>query len=120
MFAREILPILGPGAALAITGSVTATSSAAGTTLATATAITTSFTAVTTATEGQGVVLPVSMNPGDTATIANATTVDICVYPPSGGKFNGGTASVPITLAPARSMRCTCYDGSANLWSATF
>jgi hypothetical protein len=117
MFARELLPILGPGAALAVIGSVNQTATAAGTTQATATAITTVTTHCTTATEGQGFVLPPSMTANDQATVCNATSVTIYVYPPTGGKLNGATANIPISL-PANSARdFICANGTD--WIAT-
>jgi hypothetical protein len=112
MFARELLPILGPGAALAIVGSVNATATAAGTSQATGTTITTVYTNCTTATEGQGFTLPASMQAGDQATVCNATSVGICIYPPSGGKINGATAGLPVRLATLTAADFTCIDGT--------
>lgn len=112
MFARELLPVLGPGAALAVIGSVDATATAAGTSLATATAITCVHTYCTTATEGQGFLLPASMTKGDEASVANATSVTIYVYPPSGGKINGFTASIPISVPANNAIRFVCANGT--------
>lgn len=112
MFARELLPVLGPGAALGVLGSIAQTFTAAGTTQGTATAITTVFTNVTTATEGQGAVLPVSMQSADQATVFNATAVDIYVYPPAGGQLNGATANIPVMLAPQTGADFTCINGT--------
>ena len=112
MFARELLPVLGPGGAVAVTGSINQTATAAGTTLATGTAITTVHTYCTTATEGQGFTLPASMNPADEANVCNATSVGIYVYPPSGGKINGATAGVPVRLAPNSAATFVCANGT--------
>jgi hypothetical protein len=112
MFARELLPVLGPGAANALVGSVSATATAAGTTQATATAISTSVTVCSTATEGQGFILPASMQSGDSSDVCNATTVDIYIYPPVGGKLNGGTANIPMMLAANSARYFICIDGT--------
>ena len=112
MFARELLSVLGPGGALAVTGSIAATFTAAGTTQATATAITCVNTYVTTATEGQGAVLPASMQASDCCTVCNSTSVNIYVYPPSGGQLNGATANRPIVIGPQLAVSFTCVDGT--------
>lgn len=105
MFARELTPILGPGAALAIVGSVSPTFTAAGTTQGTATSITTSVTNITAGGDATGAVLPQAMTVGDSGMVCNATSTTKYVYPTSGGTINGGTANVPLALAPNTSMR---------------
>lgn len=112
MFAREVLPTLGALQAQALCGSVTQTFTATGTTQATAAAITTVFTNVTTGTEGQGVLLPGSMNPGDSGMVCNSTSVSIYMYPPVGYKFNGGTTNAPMMIPPQRCGRFVCIDGN--------
>ena len=112
MFARELLSVLGPGAALAVTGSIAPTFTAAGTTQATATAITCVNTNITTATEGQGALLPESMQASDSGKICNTTSVDVLVYPTSGGQINGATANVPLVLGPNRACTFTYTTGS--------
>lgn len=118
MFAREIQSTFSGSRVSALIGSVSATFTAAGATQATATAITTVFTNVTTATEGQGALLPASMSVGDQCTVANSTAVDIYVYPPVGGKLNGSTANLPMMIPPNGAIDFTCVDGSNNLWIA--
>lgn len=112
MFAREIQSTFSGARVGALLGSMAATFTAAGTTQATATAITTVFTLVTTATEGQGGVLPASMSASDQCTVCNGTTVDIYVYPPSGGKLNNGTANIPQMIPPNVAVDFTCVDGT--------
>lgn len=114
MFARELLPSLGALQAQAITGSMAQTFTTAGTTQATATQVTTVYTYITTASEGQGAILPPSMNPSDSCSICNSTSVDVYVYPPVGYKLNGGTANVPFMLAPNSTRSFVCVDG--NNW----
>lgn len=97
---------------MSLLGSMAATFTAAGTSQATATAITTVFTLVTTATEGQGALLPASMAVSDQCTVANGTTVDIYVYPPVGGKINNGTANIPMMISPNSAIDFTCVDGT--------
>jgi hypothetical protein len=58
MFARELQSTFGGARVGALLGSMSATFTAAGATQAAATAITTVYTLVTTATEGQGGILP--------------------------------------------------------------
>ena len=112
MFARELVSTFGGARVGALKGSMSATFTAAGTAQASAAALTTVFTLVTTATEGQGVILPVSMDVADQATVANGATVDIYVYPPTGGKINNGTANIPMMLAPNTAIDLTCVDGT--------
>lgn len=108
------MPVLGPGAALAVIGSVTATATAAGTTQGTATAITTVHTNCTTATEGQGFVLPTAMTLGDEGTYCNATSATTYLYPPSGGQINGMTANIPVQV-PANYAVRFIYTSGTNL-----
>lgn len=112
MFARELVSTFGASRVGALKGSMSQTFTAAGTTQATATAITTVFTLVTTATEGQGALLPASMDNSDQCTVCNGTAVSVYVYPPSGGKINNGTANIPMMLAPQTSVDFTCIDGT--------
>ena len=112
MFAREMLTTLGPGAANAINGSVAATFTAAGTTQATATAITCVNTNITTGSDGQGALLPASMQAGDTGKICNTLSVNILVYPTSGGQINGKTANNPVVLGANQAMTFTYVTGS--------
>ena len=118
MFAREVTPVLGPGAALAIIGSIAQTFTAAGTTQATAAAITTTKTYITTATEGQGAILPGSMTASDEGVICNSTSVDVYVYPPVGYKINGGTTNLPLMIPPTSAMRFSCVDGNNYMVSS--
>lgn len=111
MFARELTPVLGPAAALAVIGSMAQTFTCAGTTQATATAITTANVNVTTATEGQGAILPPSMTSGDFCRVCNATSVSIYVYPPVGGQINGSTVNLPMMLSSLSAATFTCVDG---------
>ena len=112
MFARELLPVLGPGAANAVNGSVAAAATAAGTTQATGTAITTVTTVCTTGTEGQGFLLPATMQAGDSGKFMNATSADLYLYPTSGGKLNNNTANVPVVVASKAAVTFTYYNGS--------
>lgn len=112
MFAREMLSVLGPGAANAVNGSVAATFTAAGTTQATATAITCVTTNVTSGSEGNGALLPASMQAGDSGKICNTLTVDILVYPTSGGQINGAAANKPLTLGANRACTFVYVTGS--------
>lgn len=112
MFQRELQSTFNGVRAQALTGSMSSTFTAAGTSQATATAVTTVFTVVTTATEGQGAILPASMNFSDQCTVCNTTTVDVWVYPPVGGKINGATVNVPICLPPNTAIDFTCIDGT--------
>lgn len=112
-FARELVTVLGPAAALAIDGSVAQTFSCAGATQATATAITNVKTYITTCTAAAaGAILPGSMNVGDEGVICNSTSATAIIYPPTGYKLNGRTANYPLNLAANSSCRFTCVDGN--------
>jgi hypothetical protein len=110
MFARELQSTFGGARVGALLGSMSATFTAAGTTQATATSITTVYTLVTTATEGQGGILPSGLGASDQCTVANGSTVSIYVYPPVGGKINNGTANIPMMVAPNSAVDFTCVD----------
>lgn len=112
MFAREIQSTFSGARIGALLGSISQTFTAAGTTQITATQITTVFTFVTTATEGQGVILPSGLGAADQAVIANGTAVDVYVYPPVGGKINGATVNIPICIPPNSAIDFTCIDGT--------
>ncbi len=116
MFAREIQSSMSGSRVLGLLGSMAQTFTVAGTTQATAANITTVFTLVTTATEGQGGILPASMSVSDQCTVANGTTVDIYIYPPTGGKINNSTANIPICIPPNSAIDFTCVDGTS--WMA--
>lgn len=89
----------GPASA-AVAGSRSLTVTAAGGTTSTATALTTAINIITTCALGaDGVKLPI-VEIGDTIAVANATSANLYVYPPTGGAFNGGTANVPYCMAP--------------------
>lgn len=91
---------LSANACQAIAGSKALTVTAAGSTQATATALAAAINVVTTCTAtANGVLLPV-YQPGDSLTVCNATSVNLFVYPPVGGKLSGGTANVPYCMAP--------------------
>lgn len=112
--AREVLSAGGgPGLAYAVAGSRSLTVTAAGSAVGTATALTSALNVVTTCTEAAcGVILPVN-DIGDSIVVINATAVNVRVYPPTGGAFNGWTANVPVTLGANRGT--TFYQtGTAN------
>lgn len=114
MIAREVLSAGGgPGLAYAIAGSRSLTVTAAGTTAATATALTSAVNVITTCTEAAcGVILPVN-DIADSIVVINATGLNVRVFPPTGGAFNGGTANVPVTMGANRGT--TFYQtGTAN------
>lgn len=77
-------------------GKIASAVSAAGSAQGDATAIDADLNLITTASAGQGVILP-TFAEGDLI-IANGTSVDVLVYPPSGGKINNGSANAAITL----------------------
>lgn len=91
-----------------------ATVTAAGTTLATATALTAVNNIVTTASANQGVRLPVTptVSSNDRLHVANQTTVNVWVYPPSGGAIGANTANRGAMLAPNKAADFFCIDGT--------
>lgn len=81
----------------ALNTTVSATISAAGSTQGTATAITSTVNFVTTASAGQGVILP-TPDPGVKITVVNHTAVPVNIYPASGHTIDNGTANAPLLL----------------------
>ena len=96
-----------------ILGSINTAITAAGSTQAGGTALAAANNIVTTATEGQGVTLPLTMQPADVMEVVNNTSVDIYVYPGLAGKINNSTANVPLMLAPNSGARFFCIDGTS-------
>ena len=94
-----------------IVGTMAQTFTAAGTTQATATAISTAHTYITTASEGNGAILPAS-NVSDELTVCNSTAVDVYVYPVTGYKLNGATLNQPLMLSPNKAAKFLCVDGN--------
>lgn len=89
-------------------GTVNAAVAAAGSSKTDATLLTADINLVTTCTAGQGVILPTGTF-GDEIWVGNGTTgsgtESVFVYPPSGGKLNGQTADIPLTLAPTMAVK---------------
>ena len=115
--AREMQSQLPAQAVAGILGSSNNAVTAAGTTQGTATALSAQYNRVTTAGAAgapfAGVILPASMAIGDEIEVVNATTVNICVYPPTGGKLNSNTANTPLVMAPLRAHTFFCADGTS-------
>lgn len=110
--AREMQSQLPAQAVLGIQGT-NASVAGAGTTQATATALAAQYNRITSGAALSGVVLPASMGIGDEIEVVNATTSNICVYPPSGGKLNANSANVPMVMAPLRCHTFFCADGTS-------
>ena len=102
------------GQARAVNGNgVNSAVTAAGTAAGSATAITQDVNVVTTATTGQGVILYNGVI-GDDQVVYNSTTVDIRVYPPTGGNFNQLSANSGFVLASYTGV--LCKKVSATQW----
>ena len=102
-------------AARAINGNeVQSALTAAGTTQGTAVAMEGDLNVITTATTGQGGILSAQSVPGDDQVVYNNTSVDILVYPPSGGNFNQLAANSGFVLAPYTAARC--MKVTSTLW----
>ena len=110
--AREMQSQLPAQAVLGIQGTNAAVAGA-GTTQATATALAAQYNRITSGSALSGVILPASMGIGDEIEVVNATTVNICVYPPVGGLLNGNSANVPVVMAPRRAHTFFCADGTS-------
>jgi len=91
--------LLSPPDAGRTLGDVATGIAAAGTTQATATTLPADHCTVTTATQGSadGVVMKAG-NMNDVRTVANHTSGNIVVYPPSGAALNGAAANTGLTL----------------------
>ena len=111
MLARELQSQFSAQQVAGLNGSISATVTAAGSTQGTATALSSQYNRITTASLMQGVILPASQGVGDEIEVVNATTVNICVYPPTGGKLNGNTANTPLVMAPLRAHTFFYIDG---------
>lgn len=85
---------------------------AAGTTQATATEMPAYVVMVTSGTGG--VMLP-PMNRDEEAIVCNGvSTIDLNVYPRSGGKLNNGTANLQLMVPANRAVRFRAIDGAGN------
>lgn len=76
---------------------------ASGTVQGDATALTTTFNIISTATSGQGVILPTAAA-GLQLTISNDSSADIKIYPNTSGTIDGEAANIPIDLRIGASM----------------
>lgn len=86
---------------------------AAGTTQATATEIPAYMVMITSGTGG--VRLP-AMNKDEETVVCNGVdTIDLSVYPRSGGKINNSTADLPLVLPGNRAARFRAIDGAGNV-----
>lgn len=112
MWAKELQSTHGGSMALSVVGSISQTFTAAGTTQATATAISAVKTFVDSAANGSGAILPSGLQPSDEGVVCNGTTVNVYLYPPVGGKINGGTTNMPVMIATNRAVIYTCIDGT--------
>lgn len=89
------------------------TIAAAGSTQATATEMPAYMVMVT---SGSGGVLLPPMNKDDEAVVCNGvSTIDLSVYPRSGGKINNSTADLPLVLPANRAARFRAIDGAGNV-----
>lgn len=94
-------------AAKALNGNeVQATLTAAGTTQATAVAMEGDVNVITTGTTGQGGILSAYAMAGDSQVVYNATSADLKVYPPTGGKVNQVATNGGFVLAPYTAVKC--------------
>ena len=85
---------------------------AAGTTQADATPMP-SYTVMVSSGSG-GVVLP-PLNRNEEAIVCNGvSTIDLSVYPRSGGKLNNATADLPVVVPANRAVRFRAIDGAGN------
>src|SRR3990167_8240320 len=95
------------GAARSINGNeVQSALTAAGTTQGTAVAMEGDVNIISTATTGQGGILSAYAIAGDDQVVYNSTSVDIRVYPPSGGNVNQLAANSGFVLAPYTGVLC--------------
>lgn len=94
-------------AAKAINGNeVQSALTAAGTTQSDAVAMEADLNIISIATTGQGGILSSYAVAGDDQVVYNSTSVDILIYPPSGGNFNQLAANSGFVLAPYTAARC--------------
>lgn len=109
---------LDSAAALAVLGDISAAVTAAGTSQSTATLLTAANNVITTATQGQGVRLPLTptVSACDRLHVANNTAVNVWVYPGSGGAIGGNTTNRGAMLAPNKAADFFCIDGTN--WTA--
>lgn len=85
----------------------------AGTTQAGATLLTRQINLVTAGGSGSGVRLPTAVG-GERIVVRNNLTVDIIVYPTSGGQLNNGGTNNGVTLAASSALEYIAF--SSTLW----
>jgi hypothetical protein len=90
-----------------VTSSLTATGS---TSQANSLLITDAINNVTAGAAATGVRLP-SGEAGDSMVIGNSKTDTLFVYPPVGGKINGGTTDAKIDVLTVNAAICVCING---------
>jgi hypothetical protein len=97
-----------PIATLPVSGTVAATGSAQNN----AAALTAITNLITMTGNNQGVILPAGRNVFDQCNVANNTTVNVCVYPPVGGKLNNEATNAPCIMAANTVITFFCIDGT--------
>lgn len=80
------------------------------------TAVTAGVTAVTTANLNDAITLPADVAVGDSLVITNVSANACGVFPPSGGKINGGTTDAVKALAA--NMSGLYVSLGSNNWAA--
>ena len=88
---------------------------AAGTTQATALLLTTRWAQIATAAANSGVRLPSGVRNSGMVRVRNDGANSVKVYPPVGGKVNGGTTNASVTVA-AGATGLFVADGNGNYW----
>jgi len=89
---------------------------AAGTTQAAATLLPARFNQISTAAANSGVRLPSGVRSSGMVRARNDGANTVKVYPPVGGKINGGTANAAVTLA-AGAAAVYVADGNGNYFT---
>lgn len=97
---------------LALSGTISHTIdvvSAAGSTASDATSLTSTYNVVSTATAGQGVIVP-DATTGLTVTIVNNTNANINVYPQQQDKIDSGNFGIEVVLKAGVTMTMICEN----------
>lgn len=110
-FEDSVVSLRGSFGAMLTTGLV-----AQGTTQATALPLSGSFNVFGTVAASTGCVLPAGLNKNGEVLVKNNGANTLNVFPPLGGKINGGTANAAVTVAAAAALRLIS-DGVGNYWT---
>lgn len=105
-----------PSLARAICGQSSGALTLAGTLQADAVALPAAVNIIGTASANQGGILRADLNVGEEQVVINTTGATIKVYPPIGGKINGGSANAAVSIPTLKRADFMCTTAGLDFY----